>query len=249
MLAACEMSGVVRDAFEEQGWDAWSCDLLPTESLRTLAAERHLLCDVRGYLLDGRRWDLIIGFPPCTDLSLAGANRWALKKADGRMLAGAQFFMTLMHARARYVAIENPRGIMSRAYRKPDQVAEPWWFGDPYSKKTCLWLRNLPPLVKDNPVTPAGRIATGGGSWRADKAAERRAMNAHEDSEGRARRAIVRSRTLPGIARAMAVQWTSFILAEQALHMMPRIPGKPELAAEYEQVMARCLELGMREGK
>jgi hypothetical protein len=170
-------------------------------------------------------WDLVIAFPPCTALSLAGARWWKEKRADGRQDAAAKFFMEMYNAPARFVAVENPVGDMSRRFRRPDQVVEPWWFGDPYSKRTCLWIRNadkpsyrvtgtdeaLPLLVTSNSVAPIGRVTTGGGSHRTDKAAGRKAMNAYEDSEGRANRAKVRSRTFPGFAQALASQWGAFV--------------------------------------
>jgi hypothetical protein len=90
-------------------------------------------------------------------------------------------------------------------------VVEPWWFGEPLAKKTCLWLKGLPPLVKDHPVEPRARVATGGGSWRTDIAAGKADMNSYEDSEGRKNRERVRSRTSPALARAMAEQWGAYI--------------------------------------
>jgi hypothetical protein len=200
VLVACEYSGRVRDAFIRRGHNAVSCDILPSD-----APGPHLQGDVRRLL--GHQWDLVIAFPPCTHLSLAGAVHWKAKQADGRQRAAAEFFMAMINAPAAHVAVENPRGIMTKLYRPPDQVVEPWWFGDPYAKKTCLWLKGLPPLEADSIVTPVGRVATGGGSWRTDTAAGRTAMSAYEDSEGRKNRAKVRSRTFPGIARAMADQW------------------------------------------
>ena len=207
VLAACESSGRVRDAFAARGWDAWSCDLEPSES-----PGQHIQGDVLS-VFEWSRWDLVICFPPCTDLSLAGARFWAQKRADGRQMRAANFFMSMMAAKCNHLAIENPRGIMSQWYRRPDQIVEPWWFGDPYAKKTCLWTRNLPGLVADKVVEPAGRVATGGGSWKIDKTAGKRLMSAYEDSEGRKNRARVRSRTFPGIARAMAEQWGEWIEA------------------------------------
>jgi hypothetical protein len=160
-------------------------------------------------------WDLIIGFPPCTDLSQAGARFWKQKQEDGRQQAAADFFMEMYNAPGRYVAVENPRGIMSRLFRQPDQIVEPWWFGDPFAKKTCLWLRpgnfQLPLLVKQNEVVPEGRVATGGGSWRTDQANGKTGMNNWEDSQGRARRHILRSLTMPKFAQAMADQWGEYI--------------------------------------
>jgi hypothetical protein len=119
--------------------------------------------------------------------------------------------MDMVNFPAPRVAVENPRGIMSKLHRPPDQVIEPWWFGDPFAKKTCLWLKGLPLLVADNPVEPDGRVATGGGSWKADRAAGREGMSSYEDSEGRRNRARVRSRTFPGVARAMADQWSGVL--------------------------------------
>jgi hypothetical protein len=210
MLAACESSGRVRDAFAARGWDAWSCDLEPSET-----PGQHIQGDILGFydlLLPGRPFDLVIAFPPCTDLSLAGARFWPQKRADGRQDAAAEFFMRMLwDAPAGHVAVENPRGDITRRFRPPNQIVEPWWFGDPYSKKTCLWTYDLPDLVADKPVEPVGRVATGGGSWRTDKAAGQKAMSAYEDSEGRKNRARVRSRTFPGLARAMAEQWGSYL--------------------------------------
>ena len=208
MLAACESSGRVRDAFAARGWDAWSCDLEPSET-----PGQHIQGDIRTFydMIHRAAFDLIIAFPPCTDLSLAGARFWAEKQADGRQQRAADFFMRMWQSPSRYVAVENPRGYMSKYWRQPDQIVEPWWFGDPFAKKTCLWTEQLPALVADRPVTPTGRVATGGGSWRVDSAAARQAMNSYEDSEGRKNRAKVRSRTFPGVARAMADQWGSYI--------------------------------------
>lgn len=161
-------------------------------------------------------WDLIIAHPPCTDLSYAGARWFKLKDArrggDGRMQAAAAFFMEMLAAPSPLVAVENPHSIVQeKGWAGPStQVVQPWWFGDPYVKDTHLWLKGLPELNPDKPVTPEWRVTTGGGSWRTDKAAQRKAMSAYEDSEGRINRAKVRSRTFPGFARAMADQWGSF---------------------------------------
>jgi hypothetical protein len=174
-------------------------------------------------------WEFAMLHPPCDHLALAGARYWPAKR-EPRLDPGsgqftlpsvqdeaAAFFMEMASAPARYVAVENPVGDMKRRYRAPDQVVEPWWFGDPLSKRTCLWTRGLPPLVADRPVEPTGRVATGGGSHRTDTRNGRTAMNrAHEDRRGRAFRKTERSRTLPGFARAIATQWTAFIELEQA---------------------------------
>ena len=255
VLAACEMSGRVRDAFAARGWEAWSADLLPSESPVALATgsylnrgyrsrrilhngrpldqnAAHYQGDVRdlfswehpvneGRIFQSRTpylWDLVIAFPPCTHLALSGARYWKQKQADGRQAGGAAFFMEMVQAPAPYVAVENPVGIMGRKkdplYRRPDQIVQPWMFGDPLVKNTCLWLKGLPQLhathvVEDFPELE--RVATGGGSYRVDKRRTGKANNAHEDSEGRARRAILRSMTPPGLAAAMAAQWGPYL--------------------------------------
>lgn len=232
MLAACEQSGRVRDAFAARGWDAWSCDILPSE-----APGQHIQGDVLTLyemVRDGA-FHLIINFPPCDHISLAGARWWKEKRADGRQQAAAGFFVRMASAPAPHVAVENPRGLMSKAYRKPDQIVQPWWFGDPFRKATCLWLKDLPPLeaqYKSEPELLATsvsgdmngyrlhRATTGGGSWKSDKAAIQAAgldfngASHYEDSEGRVNRAKVRSRTFPGLARAMAEQWGGYLERE-----------------------------------
>jgi hypothetical protein len=238
VLVGCECSGRVRDAFARRGWEAWSADLLPSEiparvtvtdydksitDLDGLFGANHYQGDVRDLFSrehpvnaarrTGNLWDLAIMHPPCTELSLAGARWWPAKRADGRQDAAAQFFMEMVNAPAPLVAVENPRGDMKRRYRPPDQEVEPWWFGDPFAKKTCLWLKGLPELTPSHTEADFPqlfRATTGGGNWRTDKAAGRQAMSAYEDSEGRANRAKVRSRTFPGFAQAMAAQWGSF---------------------------------------
>jgi hypothetical protein len=232
------MSGRVRTAFALRGWDAWSADLLPDESELWAGNQPTAGQHYQGDVLDiiGQDWDLVIAHPPCDHLSQAGARFWKEKQADGRQQAGADFFMKMidMPVNSAYVAVENPRGIMARLYRPPDQVVEPWWFGDPLSKKTCWWLRgrgfrplsgphwlSLPLLEADQRVESTGRVATGGGSWRTDKAHgrigssdyenSRSFSNYHEDSHGRKSRKTMRSLTLPGSARALAEQWGSYI--------------------------------------
>jgi hypothetical protein len=251
MLAACECSGRVRDAFAARNWEAWSADLLPSESpvfteitadgfrLDPKAHGGHYQGDCRDLLswdhpvntppnqpagdrFDCPLWDLVIAFPPCTHLSLAGAVHWKEKQkprwngiewTPSLQDEAAAFFMEMVNAPAPHVAVENPRGDMTRRYRAPNQYVEPFWFGDPLKKTTGLWLKNLPLLSADNRVEPepAGRVATGGGSWRTDKAHGRGANNGHEDSEGRKNRQRVRNRTLPGLARAMATQWGPYV--------------------------------------
>ena len=182
VLIACEFSGIVRDAFAERGHDAWSCDLLPTER-----PGNHIQGNVLDSLQKG--WDLIIAHPPCTLLTRAGARWW--KGREKEQLQAYNFFMMFVMASrlTQKVAIENPIGIMSSRYRKPDQIIQPWQFGHGETKATCLWLFNLKKLKPT-------RIVKG------------RKPKTHWMAPG-PERWKNRSRTLPGIAKAMADQWGS----------------------------------------
>lgn len=184
VLIACEYSGRVRDAFIAQGHDAVSCDLLPTE-----APGPHYQGDVFDVIDDG--WDLMIAFPPCTDLCVSGARWFKEKQADGRQQASVDFFWKLAHANVPRIAIENPVGIMSSRYRKPDQIIQPWQFGHGETKATCLWLKNLPKLTPTNIV-------------------EGREARIHKMPPG-PDRWKERSRTYSGIAEAMATQWSAYV--------------------------------------
>ena len=178
VLVACEFSGVVRDAFAALGHDAWSCDVLPTER-----PGQHIAGDVLGVLNDG--WDLMIAHPPCTHLAVSGA-RW-FKHKTREQAEALDFVRTLLAAPIPRIALENPVSVISSRIRKPDQIVQPWQFGHGETKATCLWLKNLPLL------TPT-RIVAG------------RAPRVHHASPG-PNRWKERSRTLPGLAAAMATQW------------------------------------------
>lgn len=202
LLVACEFSGIVRDAFIRRGHDAISCDLLSTES-----PGPHIQGDVLQILNDG--WDMIIAHPPCIHLAASGARWFAEKQADGRQQEGIDFFMALINSPAHKIAVENPVGIMSRLYRKPDQIIQPWHFGHEVQKSTCLWLKNLPKLVPTNIVNrgmvyvdPRGNKHGGQFTMRAKRAYS--PMNLLAPSEERWK---IRSRTFHGIAEAMAEQW------------------------------------------
>ncbi len=202
VLIACEFSGIVRDAFIKRGHDAWSCDLLPTEGARSgnhIIADHDLhLLDIaaggsfRGYDIrtgkDGthyRNWDMMVAFPPCTHLAVSGA-RWFKDKREEQKHA-IDFFMALVNAPVPKIAIENPIGIMSTRYRKPDQIIQPWQFGHGETKATCLWLKDLPNLAPTNIV-------------------EGRLPRVHHEPPSPDRWKN-RSRTYHGIAEAMAEQW------------------------------------------
>jgi site-specific DNA-cytosine methylase len=180
VLVACEFSGIVRDAFLRHGHNAISCDLLPSER-----EGPHYQGDVRDLLTE--HWDLMVAHPPCTDLAVSGARWFKEKQADGRQQRALDFVRLLMNAPIEQIAIENPVSVISSHIRVPDQVIQPWMFGHGETKATCLWLKNLYPLIPTNVVS--GREA------RIHKMAP---------SPDRWRE---RSRTYEGIAEAMATQW------------------------------------------
>lgn len=186
ILVACEYSGRVRDAFRAKGHDAWSCDLLPSENFSMF----HYQHDVWRVIPD-QRWDMMIAFPPCTHLANSGARWFKEKQSDGRQEEAVLFFTRLATLKIPKIAIENPIGIMSSRYRKPDQIIQPWMFGDPYTKSTCLWLKNLPKLIPTN-VVDKGKIVVHGGK---------------RIPEWYSNRQIARDKTFQSIANAMAEQW------------------------------------------
>jgi site-specific DNA-cytosine methylase len=193
ILVACEFSGIVRDAFRKHGHDAWSCDILPTEADPTY----HIQGDVLEILDDG--WDMMIAHPPCTDLCISGARWFSEKIADGRQQAAINFFKMFTALNCPRIVIENPVGIMSTHYRKPDQIIQPWQFGHPETKKTCLWLKNLPKLVPTNIIEPQYIIGKDG-----KKYSPVHYCSQWKDNEIRWK---IRSRTYTGMADAMAEQW------------------------------------------
>lgn len=181
VLIACEFSGVVRRAFAALGHDAWSCDLLPAED----GSPNHLSGDVLKHLSDG--WDLMVSHPPCTHLAVSGARHFAAKQASGVQQEALEFVQRLLDAPIERIALENPISIISSRIRKPDQIIQPWQFGHGEVKATCLWLKNLPKLVPTNIVE--GRHAR---------------VHLMPPSPDRWKE---RSRTMTGIAEAMATQW------------------------------------------
>jgi site-specific DNA-cytosine methylase len=195
VLVACERSGRVRDAFLARGHNAWSCD---TEDTRSHGP--HIKGDVTPYLQ--QHWDLVIAFPPCTHLSLAGNRTLPQKIADGRTAAAVDFFMACYNANAPRVCVENPKGVIPRYFRKPDQYIEPWMFGDPYRKKTGLWLRGLPILLNETSAMPNAPIHVWAGNKT--KNGDRRTATG---LRGTSHDVEAKSQTFPGIARAMAEQW------------------------------------------
>lgn len=199
VLLACEESQAVTVEMRLLGLEAYSCDLMPCSGNHP---EWHIQGDVLPLLNDG--WDMIIAFPPCTHLACSGAAWFEQKRKDGRQQSGIDFFMQFTDVQCDMVAIENPVGIMSTIYRKPDQIIQPYEYGDPYSKKTCLWLKNLPHLTPTKIVDKGERIMFDSGrsmpKWYAD------AFRLPRKERGKAR-----SKTFPGIAKAIAEQWGSLL--------------------------------------
>lgn len=186
VLIACEFSGIVRDAFIREGHHAVSCDYIVSER-----AGPHLFGDVREHLYTNG-WDMMLAFPPCTYVCNAGL-RW-IKGDPLRELKQEQaiaFVQLLMAAPIPKICLENPVGILSTVIRKPDQIIQPWQFGHPEAKRTCLWLKKLPPLTHTNVLAKSRREKVVHRSWETQ-------------SESRA---VARSRFYEGIATAMAKQW------------------------------------------
>ena len=187
VLVACEFSGTVRDAFIQRGHEAISCDLLASDT-----AGPHLQCDISE--VDVTPFDLVVSFPPCTHLAVSGA-RW-FKDKQAEQAEALEFFKYLLNLPVPRIAVENPIGIVSTRIRKPDQIIQPWMFGHPESKATCLWLHNLPPLRPTNilPIPLSGR-------WDNQTPSGQNRLGPSPD------RWKLRSKTYQGIADAMAEQW------------------------------------------
>lgn len=218
ILVACEESQAVTKELRALGHEAYSCDIIPCSGGEP---QWHIMQDVLPLLngncefvsMDGTphqvegRWDMIIAFPPCTYLTVTG-NRWfnverygekAIQRHKDREEAIA-FFMAFANADCDRIAIENPVGVMSSVWRKPEQIINPYEFGDPFEKKTCIWLKGLPKLQATNVVEAPPRLKYDSGrtmpAWYAEAW--------HLPKEERAK---LRSKTFPGIAKAMAQQW------------------------------------------
>jgi len=199
-LLACEESQAVCIEFRKRGHEAYSCDLLPCSGKHP---EWHIQGDVLEVIKQG--WDCMIAFPPCTHLAVSGARYFEEKRKDGRQQDGIDFFMAMINAPIEKIAVENPIGIMSTIYRKPDQVVHPYYFGDTYSKGTCLWLKNLPPLwhvkevdlFNDNKTHIKPEYITA-------KSSGKKYSPIHWIGGGHGQE---RSKFPPGLSKAMADQW------------------------------------------
>lgn len=186
VLIGCEESQSVCIAFRKLGHEAFSCDILPCSGGYP---EWHIQDSIFHVLSasNALSWDMLIAFPPCTDLAVSGARWFPEKIANGSQERSKLFFMTMINANIPLIAVENPIGIMSTKYRKPDQIIQPWQFGHGETKSTCLWLKGLPKLKPTDIVSGREQRV-----WK---------LPPTED------RAKLRSKTFPGIALAMAEQW------------------------------------------
>lgn len=191
VLVACEFSGIVRDAFIAKGHDAVSCDLLPTES-----PGPHIQGDVLEILDDG--WDLMIAHPPCTYLSYVGMAHWNKPGRAELREKAMGFFTKLYKAPIHKICIENPRGYPCKILRKPDQIVNPYDFGEPVRKRTCLWFKNLPPLFLTGMMEKPPYLSIGKGGKK------RHFVDSISSGKNQNK---IRSRFWPGIANAMATQW------------------------------------------
>jgi len=203
VLVACEESQAVTKHLRHLGHKAFSCDILPCSGGYPLW---HYQEDVFR-VIEREHWDMMVAFPPCTHLASSGARHFKQKIADGRQQQGIDFFMKLVNADIEKIAIENPIGVMSTKYRKPDQITQPYQYGDKAQKSTCLWLKNLPKLE------PTNIVEKGEFFEFTSKKGEKKRMpmwyyKALQKAETPEQRRTLRSKTFDGIAKAMATQWT-----------------------------------------
>jgi hypothetical protein len=201
VLVACEESQAVCIAFRERGHEAYSCDLVECSGGHP---EWHFKQDVFE-AIGARKWDLIVAFPPCTDLTVMNASHWKIKQADGRQPAAISFVKRIFDSNDR-VCIENPVGALNTFWKKPTQIIHPSHFGDPYMKRTCLWLKGLPRLEYDRDDmfckinTVVEPIAHWVSNYNVGHGTKTKLPEIHKNAKNR-------SKTFPGIARAMAEQW------------------------------------------
>jgi len=215
-LIACEYSRIVASQFEALGWDVTSCDLLPAEK-----PGKHYIGDVFDIINSG--WDLMVAHPPCTYLTVAGnrhipgnVERWE------KRLEALKFVYNLMNANIKHIAIENPIGVISSYIRKPEQIVQPYYWGDNIPKSTCLWLKNLPVLTWDKSTYVEPEYIE---------------YNSKKNKSGKSKYSVFgklgkghgheRSRFFPGMAKAMAEQWTDYIKAENEIQQFEIFSSNP----------------------
>ncbi|OHB69210.1 MAG: hypothetical protein A2W17_06255 [Planctomycetes bacterium RBG_16_41_13] len=206
VLVACEKSGIVREAFRLKGFNAWSCDIQPTD-----IPGNHIQDDVSKLLQ--LPWSLIIAHPPCPYLSFVCRSKWPDIDRVANRLRAASFFMQFFNTPCKFICVENPNGVMTNIFRPPDQIIHPYYFGDNEMKRTCLWLVNLPPLpyslhpelFSDNPVYPhphPDRIY-----HRFKNGKPKKIYFVDRVPHNQELRSSIRSQTFPGVATAMADAW------------------------------------------
>jgi len=213
VLLACEESQAVCIEFRKLGHEAFSCDIQEQSGGKP---EWHYKKDIFEVIDYG--WDLMIAFPPCTHLAVSGAPHFEQKRKDGRQQEGIDFFMKIVNAPVNKIAIENPIGIMSNIYKLPNQIIQPYFFGDPFQKSTCLWLKNLPhlyhnaePNLFDSNITHSNKNDLEYFEWTDKKGIKKRQplwyYEAFKNAKTKEERSKLRSKTFSGIAKAMAEQW------------------------------------------
>lgn len=212
ILVACEESQAVTIEFRKLGLQAYSCD---TQECSGGKPEYHILGDVLEFIGKNKYnnfngWDLVVAFPPCTDLSGACANLWHVKQADGRQKAAFEFVLRLWESCDK-VCIENPQGWLNTNWMKPTQTIHPYYFGDPFSKRTCLWLKNLPPLLYNMHTNLFGSKTAVEPTCYWVSSSNNRKTKRFSNS-GKCHTAKDRSKTFPGIAKAMAEQWGNYLI-------------------------------------
>jgi len=217
ILVACEESQAVTIEFRKLGFEAFSCDIQECSGGHP---EWHYKQDVFEVIDKG--WDCMIAFPPCTHLAVSGSMHFKEKIADGRQQGGIDFFMAMINTNIKHIAVENPMGIMSGIFRKPDQIIHPHFFGDAFSKSTCLWLKNLPLLYHNKTVNLFDDVITHTEEkgeffeWVDKKTGKMKKQpmwyyEALKNAKTNEERSKLRSKTFPGIAKAMAKQWGEYL--------------------------------------
>jgi site-specific DNA-cytosine methylase len=221
VLVACEFSGTVRDAFEKKGWNAWSCDLLTTDSEQTKTSGKHHQGDVFEFIRTcGIKFDLLVGHPPCTYLSYAATRSWNDEGRVYNRLEALKFFADLWTLDIPHICIENPKGCASPTIAKYSQIIQPYYWGDPYYKTTCLWLKNLPMLTYEPIGSIFGATEVKPIGYHVDSGKAREKVRNNKIHKGMQPDDIVfgknskleRSRFWKGIANAMAEQWTEYLI-------------------------------------
>jgi hypothetical protein len=234
VLIACEESQAVTIEFRKLGFEAYSCDILEQSGGHPEWHFKGNILDILngmfkckcGYLFEygcGKygccstakliEWDCMVAFPPCTDLAMSGAKHFKQKRIDGRQQKSIEFFLQLVNAPIPFIAIENPIGVMSSFYRKPDQIINPFDFGDPAKKPTCLWLKNLPKLKSTNfGDAPLFGETLDKGEFHTTKGGK--TLPKWYNLPPSENRAKIRSKTFPGIAKAMANQWGQYLIKQ-----------------------------------